>query len=83
MDRKKYYRQIPKVDILLESRKISEAVELYGKEQVLQTIHEVEEEIRQMIGGDAPEEELEKRIECVEDEMISRLEKAGNIILRE
>lgn len=76
MEKNKYYRQIPKVDLLLESRKMSEAVECYGKEQVLQVIHEVQEEIRQKIREDAPEEELESLLAGIEDEITFRLEKS-------
>lgn len=76
MDRNKYYRQIPRVDILLESQAMAEAVRQYGKEQVLRAIHGVQEEIRQKIGEAAPEEELEHLLEHLEEEVVLRLEKS-------
>lgn len=75
MDRNKYYRQIPKVDILLESEGMKEKIEQYGKESVLEAVQEVLGEIRQQIGWDAPEKEIEKKFENLEAEIEEKIEK--------
>lgn len=76
MEKNKYYRKIPKVDLILESEKIAEAVKTFGKEAVLQVIHEVQEEIRKQIGQCVAEEQIEGMISNLEEDVLKRIEKS-------
>lgn len=75
MDKNKYYRQIPKVDILLENAGMKAKTEKYGKEPVLQAVHEVLGEIRQQICKDAPGEEIQRMLENLGVEIEEKIEK--------
>ena len=49
MNKNLLYRNIPKVDILLENEKIQELIEAYGRETVVETIREKLEMLREYI----------------------------------
>ena len=49
MNKNLLYRNIPKVDILLENIKIQELIETYGRETVVETIREALESLRAYI----------------------------------
>ena len=65
MDRNQLYRRIPKVDILLEENVIIEAIELYGRELVMEAIHTQLDSVRKLIGVCEDENEAEQLLECL------------------
>lgn len=62
MDKNKYFRSIPKVDLLLETPEIQELTEQYDRELVTEAIRECTDDIRRFIGGCGREEEIERRL---------------------
>ena len=68
MNKNLLYRNIPKVDILLENIKIQELIETYGRETVVETIREALESLRAYIKEcDAEENALERINSLVSD----------------
>ena len=51
MDKKKWYRNIPKVDILLEQDCIQKMIEHYGRESVMEAIHIELDNLRKYIAS--------------------------------
>ena len=46
MNKNVLYRSIPKVDVLLETESIQELIQRYGRETVMEAIHEETEGLR-------------------------------------
>lgn len=62
MDKKKWYRSIPKVDILLEQENVKKLVERYGRESVMEAIREELDDLREYISSCQDEKSIEQRI---------------------
>lgn len=72
MNKKEQYRMIPKTDVLLELEEMSELIQRFGRELVLEQIHLVTDELRDRIREG---EVIEGRIEGLPQEVGVRLEK--------
>lgn len=55
MDKKKYYRNIPKVDILMENDSIKELCAQYNRDIVLKSVRRVTEDLRELINSSEDE----------------------------
>ena len=66
MDKKKWYRSIPKVDILLEQKSIQEMIEHYGRESVMEAIHTELDRLRKYIASCESDELAEEQIRLLE-----------------
>ena len=60
MDKRKLYRNIPKVDVLLEDKKIKEMIEHCGREVVMEAIREETDKLREFIANCDDEKEIDK-----------------------
>ena len=65
MNKNVLYRSIPKVDVLLETESIQELIQRYGRETVMEAIHEETEGLRVRIGSCKDEETEEVRQEIL------------------
>ncbi|MFA9423998.1 MAG: L-seryl-tRNA(Sec) selenium transferase [Sedimentibacter sp.] len=65
MDKNKYYRSIPKVDILMEMEEIKILSENCSREYVLESVRKATEDLREYINGSDNEEMINKRIETI------------------
>jgi len=61
MDKKSLYRNIPKVDTLLENESIQRMIEIAGRNLVMDVIREEIEKLREFIARSEDEEEITKR----------------------
>ena len=57
MDANKYYRNIPKVDTIMENEKIKELLEITSRESVLECARKATEELRMFINDNPNNEE--------------------------
>ena len=57
MDGNKYYRNIPKVDSILENEKIKDLLKITSRELVLDCIREATEDLRALINGNPDDED--------------------------
>lgn len=62
MDKSKYFRNIPKVDILMEYDEIKKLSELYNRDFVLQSVRKVTEDLREYISISESEEAIKNKI---------------------
>ena len=65
MDKNKYYRLIPKVDILMESDEMKELCNLASREYVLESVRSVTEGLREFINNSDNDENITKEIDSV------------------
>ncbi|MEG0354407.1 MAG: L-seryl-tRNA(Sec) selenium transferase [Lachnospiraceae bacterium] len=72
MDKKQLYRQIPKVDALLEQEVIQEMIQHYNRNTVVEAIRVETEELRAYIGQCEDEAQAQKRM----DDLLGRIEAA-------
>lgn len=71
MNKNLLYRNIPKVDVLLEDSAIQELIGRYGKETVMESVHIETDRLRAYIAKSENEEEARKEISL----LVSRVEK--------
>lgn len=74
MDKNKWYRNIPKVDILLEAESIQEMVEHYGRESVMEAIHIELDALRKYISSCDDEAQVKEEIGLLENHIQLRVE---------
>ncbi len=74
MDKNKWYRNIPKVDILLEAESIQEMVEHYGRESVMEAIHIELDALRKYISSCDDEAQVKEEIGLLENHIQLREE---------
>lgn len=65
MNKNMLYRSIPKVDILLENETITELIETYSRDTVMESIHVEMDKLRKFIGQCDDEEKAKKQIELL------------------
>ena len=75
MNKNLLYRNIPKVDLLLEESAIQEMIARYGRETVMESIREEMDELRAFIGNCEDEEEAKRQIELLPTHIVMRTEK--------
>lgn len=82
MDKKSWYRKIPKVDVLLETEEIQTAIEKWGKVPALDAIRRELEDIRNMIERRWEEGELLEALEHLPERIVERTRKLCSANLR-
>lgn len=65
MDKKKYFRNIPKVDILMENDEIKKLSENYNRDFVLQSVRKVTDDLREFINNSDNEEDIKNKIDNI------------------
>ena len=74
MDKGKYFRRIPKVDILLEEAKKEGLLTKYDRDLVVAGIRQVTDELRSFLGRCEQEQAAERRLDTVMELLKERLE---------
>lgn len=74
MNKNILFRNIPKVDILLEEESVKNAISLYGREAVVEVIREEMEALRDFIKTCEEEEEAVKRTENLVQNIVRHVE---------
>ncbi|MDW5299730.1 MAG: L-seryl-tRNA(Sec) selenium transferase [Sedimentibacter sp.] len=69
MDKKQYYRSIPKIDTLMETDEIKILSENCSREYVLESVRKATEDLREYINVCDSEEKINKRIETIIDDI--------------
>lgn len=69
MEKNKYYRLIPKIDILMESDEIKNLCNSIKREYVLESVRKVTEDLRGLINNSENETEIEKKIGSVTEDI--------------
>ena len=65
MNKNQYFRNIPKVDILMENDEIKKLSEKYNREFVLQSVRKVTDDLREFINGSDCEEDIKNKIDSI------------------
>lgn len=75
MEKKLFYRSIPKVDILLEEEQIKEAIEVYDRDTVMEAIRTEMEALRGLIRESDDEEEIRLGIDSLISNIVNTVKK--------
>lgn len=79
MDKNKYFRSIPKVDSLLDNEDITHLLNKYNRDLVVDTIRQEINEIRLHISSNSSEVLIEKKINCIVENIKNSIEKITSI----
>ncbi len=69
MEKNKYYRLIPKIDVLMESDEIKSLCDNISREYVLESVRMVTDNLREFINNSNNETEIEKKIDSVTEDI--------------
>lgn len=69
MEKNKYYRLIPKIDVLMESDEIKSLCNNISREYVLESVRTVTDNLREFINNSNNETEIEKKIDSVTEDI--------------
>lgn len=75
MNKNLFYRSIPKVDVLLEEKKIKEAIETFDRDTVMDAIREEIDSVRTLIRECDEEEKIRNEIEGLVSHIVQRVKK--------
>lgn len=75
MNKNQLYRNIPKVDVLLEMEIIQLLIEQYGRETVMEAIREEMETLRAFIGACEEEEKIVRQIQDLPQQIVRHVER--------
>lgn len=75
MNKNQLYRNIPKVDVLLEMEIIQLLIEQYGRETVMEAIREEMEALRAFIGACEEEEKIVRQIQDLPQQIVRHVER--------
>lgn len=75
MNKNQLYRNIPKVDVLLEMEIIQLLIEQYGRENVMEAIREEMEALRAFIGACEEEEKIVRQIQDLPQQIVRHVER--------
>ena len=75
MNKNQLYRNIPKVDVLLEMDIIQLLIEQYGRETVMEAIREEMEALRAFIGACEEEEKIVRQIQDLPQQIVRHVER--------
>lgn len=75
MNKNQLYRNIPKVDVLLEMEIIQLLIEQYGRETVMEAIREEMEALRAFIGAYEEEEKIVRQIQDLPQQIVRHVER--------
>lgn len=73
MEKNKYYRMIPKVDILMECAEIKKLCTEIKREYVLESVRKVTEDLRKFINDSEDKIEIEKKINSIMEDIIEEI----------
>lgn len=82
MDKNKYYRSIPKVDMLMEEDEIKILFESCSREYVLESVRRKTDELREFINSSMSENEIENKISLLMDDIINDVEKLTSLNMK-
>lgn len=82
MDKNKYYRNIPKVDMLMETDEIKILFECCSREYVLESVRKKTDELREFINNCMNENEIENKISLLTDDIINDVEKLTSLNMK-
>ncbi|HCX62036.1 MAG TPA: L-seryl-tRNA(Sec) selenium transferase [Clostridiales bacterium] len=74
MDKKTFYRSIPKVDLLMEYDEIKSLEEKCSREYILESVRKITEELRDFINNSECEEEINKKIKSLIPDIVEEVE---------
>jgi len=75
MEKYNYYRNIPKVDVIMEIDEIKNLSEQYTRELVLQSIRKVTDDLREFINNSKNEDDIKHKIDNVTVDIIKDVNK--------
>ena len=75
MNKNQLYRNIPKVDVLLEMEIIQLLIEQYGRETVMEAIREEMEALKAFIGACEEEEKIVRQIQDLPQQIVRHVER--------
>ena len=75
MNKNQLYRNLPKVDVLLEMEIIQLLIEQYGRETVMEAIREEMEALRAFIGACEEEEKIVRQIQDLPQQIVRHVER--------
>lgn len=75
MEKNDYYRNIPKVDILIENEAIKNLSEKCNRDYVLQSVRKVTDELRIFINDSNSEEDIKSKIENIVSDIVRDVNK--------
>ncbi|WP_312811381.1 L-seryl-tRNA(Sec) selenium transferase [Sedimentibacter sp.] len=73
MDKKTFYRSIPKVDLLMEYDEIKSLEEKCSREYILESVRKVTEELRDFINNSECQEEINKKINSLIPDIVEEV----------
>lgn len=82
MDKNKYYRSIPKVDMIMETDEIKFLFESCSREYVLESVRKKTDELREYINSCSNENEIENKISSLTDDIINDVEKLTSLNMK-
>lgn len=82
MNKEEYFKKIPKVDIILEDNKIKSAIDKYSYDVVLDSIQNVTSALREFIKTSSSEDEINKKINSLVDDVINLSENISSSNMR-
>lgn len=74
MEKNKYYRMIPKVDILMEDEEINSLAKKCNREYVLEAIRKITDDLRVFINNSESEAEINKKIHSIKEDIKNEVE---------
>ena len=75
MDKKNYYRYIPKVDILMETDKIKKLSEKYSRELVLESVRKITDDLREFINSSNSDDDIKYKMDNVIIDVVKDIDK--------
>ncbi len=82
MDKNQLYRSIPKVDVLLEDQVVSQAIEIYGRELVMEAIHTQLDMVRKKIGACQSLKEAENCLSDLPNDIVECTKRMTKPVMR-
>ena len=82
MEKNIWYRRIPKVDVLLESKEIARLIEECSYDVVLEAVRKELEALRTFIGECQSEKEANERVEALKERIVRRAKRASRPNMR-
>ncbi len=82
MDKNIYFRNIPKVDILIDDERIKNLIENNDRELVIDIIREKTDELREFIFNSSSENEITSKIKSLIDDIVVKFKKTTALNMR-
>lgn len=82
MDKNIYFRNIPKVDILIEDERIKNLIENNDRDLVIDIVREKTDELREFITNSSSENEITSKIKSLIDDIVVKFKKTTALNMR-